>query len=103
MRVKNKSELFAVIANHKAELQRLGLKRVGVFGSFARGDQTEQSDVDMLVEFDPLRKNFDNFMATAIFLENTLGRKVELMTPESLSPHFAPFILREVEYASISS
>ncbi len=103
MRVQNKSQLFALIANHKSELQKLGLKRVGVFGSFARGEQTDQSDVDILVEFDPRHKTLDNFMATALFFEQTFGRKVEIVTPEGLSPHFAPYILREVEYASIGN
>jgi predicted nucleotidyltransferase len=100
MAVKNKSELFSALLKHQARLRQFGVKRCGVFGSFARGMQTGQSDVDLLVEFEPGKKSFDNFMGLAFFLEETIGRKVELVTPESLSPYIGPHILREVEYAS---
>lgn len=100
MSVSNKSEVFSTLRSHVATLERLGVKRCGVFGSFARGDQTSQSDVDMLVEFQPGKKSFDNFMELAFFLEDTLGRRVELLTPESLSPYIGPKILQEVEYAA---
>ncbi len=103
MPVTRKSELFELLLKHRHQLQQLGVKRCGVFGSFARGQQTDQSDVDILVEFEPGKKSFDNFMHLAFFLEETLGRKVELVTPESLSPYIGPHILREVEYASIGS
>ena len=103
MSIRNKSELFDQLLKHKATLDQLGVKRCGVFGSFARGEQTNQSDVDMLVEFEPGSKSFDNFMQLAFFLEETLGRKVELLTPESLSPYIGPHILREVEYAAFGN
>ncbi len=57
----------------------------------------------MLVEFAPGRKTFDNFMQLAFYLEELFGRKVELLTPESLSPYLGPRILREVEYVSLRS
>jgi predicted nucleotidyltransferase len=100
--VNNKSELFGSLLRHQARLKQFGVKRCGVFGSFARGVQSVHSDVDLLVEFEPDKKSFDNFMGLALFLEDTLGRKVELVTPESLSPYIGPRILREVEYASTS-
>jgi predicted nucleotidyltransferase len=100
MSIKNKSELFGALRTHEARLKDYGVKRCGVFGSFVRGMQTDRSDVDILVEFEPGKKSFDNFMHLAFFLEETLGRRVELVTPESLSPYIGPHILREVEYAS---
>jgi uncharacterized protein len=100
MAISNKSELFSALKAHQARLTEYGVKRCGVFGSFARGKQTEYSDVDILVEFEQGKKSFDNFIHLALFLEETLGRKVELVTPESLSPYIGPHILREVEYAS---
>ncbi len=63
----------------------------------------DQSDVDILVDFDPSKKTFGNFMNLAFFLEDIFGRKVDLVTTESLSPHIGPRILDEVEYGSISS
>ena len=100
MIVNTKSELFKTLRDHQTRLKQFGVKRCGVFGSFVRGMQSDQSDVDILVEFEPGEKSFDNFMGLALFLEETIGRRVELVTPESLSPYIGPHILREVEYAS---
>lgn len=101
--IEGKAELFALIGKHEAELKQFGVRRWGLFGSFVRGRPNEESDVDILVEFEQDKKSFDNFMKLASFLEQQLGRRVELVTPESLSPHIGPYILREVEYASSSS
>jgi predicted nucleotidyltransferase len=101
--IEHKTDLFTLLASHQLELENFGVKRWGVFGSFVTGRHNEQSDVDILVEFEPGTKSFDNFMRLAAFLEQQIGRRVELVTPESLSPHIGPHILREVEYASSSS
>jgi predicted nucleotidyltransferase len=103
MPVQNKEEVFGLLRKHSPQLRLYGVKRCGLFGSFVRGKQNEASDVDLLVEFEDGQKSFDNFMRTAFFLEEVLGRKVELLTPESLSPYIGPRILSEVEYASISA
>jgi predicted nucleotidyltransferase len=103
MIVKDKDQVLTLLKAHRRELQKLGVKRCGLFGSFLRGQQNNQSDVDLLIEFAPEQKSFDNFMRLAFFLEDTMGRKVELVTPESLSPYIGPRILREVEYAALDS
>jgi predicted nucleotidyltransferase len=74
-----------------------------VFGSFARGEPSDDSDVDILVEFEPGRKSFDNFLNLAEFLEELFGRKVDLLTPESLNPRFGHYILDEAEHATINA
>lgn len=84
-------------------LLSLGVKDVGLFGSFVTGNQTPESDVDILVEFEPERHSFDAFMDLSFFLEDLLGRRVELVTPEGLSPHIGPHILREVERVAIAA
>lgn len=101
--IERKKDLFTLLAKHQEQLKQFGVKRWGVFGSFARDQQNTRSDVDILVEFEQGKKSFDNFMHLAFFLEEQVGRRVELVTPESLSPHIGPHILREVEYAPISS
>lgn len=68
--------------------KRFCVKRIGVFGSFARGEQKDTSDVDILVEFE--KPTFDNFMNLAFFLEDLFQRKVDLVTPNSLSPYIGP-------------
>ena len=101
--IERKSEIFAQLAKHEEELKSFGVRRWGLFGSFASGRQSNRSDVDILVEFESGKKSFDNFMHLADFLEKQIGRRVEILTPESLSPHIGPHILREVEYASSRS
>lgn len=80
-------------------LRRLGVQRLALFGSVLRGNATAESDVDLLVEFSPGMKTFDNFMDLADLLESTLGRPVNLVTAESLSPFIGPRIQEEAEDA----
>ncbi len=103
MSVTVKEEVISIINDHQKEIRDLGVKRYGLFGSLVREETTEQSDIDILVEFEPGQKTFDNFMKLAFLLEDLLGRDVDLVTAESLSPYIGPHILREVEYASIGS
>jgi predicted nucleotidyltransferase len=77
--------------------ERFHVKRIGLFGSFARGDEKETSDVDIMVEFE--EPTFDNFMKLAFFLEDIFGRSVELVTPDSLSPYLASYVTKEVVWA----
>jgi predicted nucleotidyltransferase len=79
----------------EAEIRRLGVRRLALFGSVARGDARPDSDVDLLVEFSPGKKNFDRFMALCDLLEKILGHRVELVTFEALSPFIGPHILAE--------
>ncbi len=101
MSVRTKEHILSLVHQHRTHLRDLGVRRLGLFGSFARGQQNEDSDIDLLVEFEPGSKTFDNLLQVATLLEELFGRPVELVTPESLSPYIGPAILREVEYVSI--
>jgi predicted nucleotidyltransferase len=98
-----KADIFKILQEHREHIKALGVQRLGIFGSFVRGEQTEQSDVDILVQFAPGKKSFDNFIQLAFLLEELLHRRVELVTVESVSPYIRPYILREVEYVSFSA
>lgn len=102
-RVDTKDTLLERILCEREQLASLGVVSIGLFGSFARGDQHSESDVDVLVEFAPDKHSFDNFMDVSFFLEDLLGRKVEVITPEALSPHIGPHILKEVERVPIAA
>ncbi len=96
--VQNKKSLLQRVLNHRTEIESFGVRRLGLFGSFVREKQVHlNSDVDFLVEFAPSKKTFNNFMELSFYLENLLRRKVELVTPQSLSPYIGPAILKEVE------
>ena len=84
-------------------MPKFGVRKIGIFGSFVRDDATLHSDVDVLVEFDPDRKTFDNFMNLSFFLEDILERRVEVVTTNSLSPHIGLRILASVEYVTDSA
>lgn len=99
--VQTKQDLIGRVRRHRDDLRRLGVRRLGVFGSFQRDAPTEESDVDLLVEFAPGEKSFDHFMSLSFLLEEELGRPVELVTREVLSPHLGPHILNDVEYVEI--
>ena len=99
--VQTKQDLIGRLCRHRGDLRRLGVRRLGVFGSFRRDAPDSESDVDLLVEFAPGEKSFDHFMAVSFLLEDALERSVELVTPEALSPHLGPHILEDVEYVEI--
>ncbi len=96
-KVKTKDDIVHRILGAQQQLALLGVRCIGLFGSFVRSEQTDSSDIDLLVEFLPEKHSFDNFMDAAFLLEDLLGRKVEIVTPEALSPHIGPHILKEVE------
>ena len=96
-------EVINSIQRSGARLISLGVKTIGLFGSFARGEANPESDIDILVEFDSGKRTYDNFIDTCFLLEELLGRKVELVTKEALSPYVKPYVLKEVEYVPLSS
>ena len=101
MSVQMKEHILSLIQEHQSQIRNLGIKRLGLFGSFVRHQQ--DSDIDVLVEFESSCKTFDNFMQVALFLEELFARRIELVTPEALSPYIGPHILREVEYVPLGS
>jgi predicted nucleotidyltransferase len=82
----------------KSEVAReYSVKTIGVFGSVARDEQTERSDIDLLVEFSqPV--GFVTFMRLEQFLSDRLGKKVDLVTPDALKPVIRQDVLSEVIY-----
>ena len=73
---------------------RFGVKSLGLFGSIARGEASPRSDVDILVEFNA--PSFDHYMDLKFYLEERLGRPVDLVLKGSLKPALRERILREV-------
>ncbi|HEV2147600.1 MAG TPA: nucleotidyltransferase family protein [Longimicrobiaceae bacterium] len=95
--VSTKEQVIERIRSAEERIRALGVRRIALFGSFVRGDPGPDSDVDLLVQFDPERKSFDNFMALFDLMEDILQRRVELVTTEALSPFIGPHILHEAE------
>ncbi len=96
----SKDYILSKIKRQKRELQNLGIVRIGLFGSYAREEQSEKSDIDILIEFDPVKENFDNYMSVYDILENLFKNdKIEIVTKNGLSKYIGPTILKEVIYA----
>ena len=96
--VDSKASLIQKLSTNSAEIKDFGVRRLGLFGSFAKGTNiSRDSDVDFLVEFETGKKTYDNFMNLSFYLEELLDRKIELITPQSLSKYIGPHILKEVE------
>ena len=95
----NKDQIKALLTSHRIEICAFGVKEIGLFGSYARSQQHEASDIDLLVDFQEGAENFDNLMNLYDFLEKVFkDEKVEIVTKNGLSPYVGPSILREVEY-----
>ena len=95
--VSNKEGLLSILASHRGNIKDFGVKQLGLFGSFVRDEQRAESDIDFLVDFEPEQYKYRNFINLAYYLEELLGRKVEVVTRSGLSPYLAPHILKEVE------
>jgi predicted nucleotidyltransferase len=98
----NKDFILQTLAAHKLQLAGFGVNQIGLFGSYVRHEANENSDIDLLVDIRKDKKTFNNFLSLNYYLEELFGKKVELITTQSLSPFIGPHILKTVEYAAIA-
>ncbi|MBI2174792.1 MAG: nucleotidyltransferase family protein [Candidatus Omnitrophica bacterium] len=88
MRLKRKTQratgnrIINILREHEDVLKKYKVKRIGLFGSYAKGTQRRKSDIDFLVEFE--QPNFDDFMSLASYLEKLFGKKIDILTPEGV-------------------
>jgi predicted nucleotidyltransferase len=101
--VLNKKNIYEKLEKNTAALRHFGVRQIGLFGSFVRDEGTIESDIDLLVDFEPGKKTFKNFMDLSFFLEELFQRKVELLTRQGLSPYIGPYILKTVENVPLAS
>ena len=94
-----KEEVIKVLREHMDEIRQFGVKRIGIFGSVVRGEAREDSDIDILVEFEEGKKTFDNYMELKFLLEDLFQRKVDLVLANAIKAELRDWILNEVEYA----
>jgi uncharacterized protein len=95
--VTTKKELIEAIHANEEKIKSFGVKKLGLFGSFVHEEQDEDSDVDFLVDFRKKDLNLSNLSGLGYFLEDISGRRVELVTRNSLSKYFGHHILNETE------
>lgn len=95
------TDILNFLAQHKVELRRYNIKRIGLFGSYARNNASENSDIDFLVEYQQGKKSLNNFLELIDFLEMSFHKDVELVTKESVSKYIFPYIEKEIQYVQI--
>lgn len=95
---RSREEVLRLLEQNRERLKRLGVRRLGLFGSCARGEATASSDLDFVVEF--AEKSFDAYMDLKTFLEELFGCRVDLVLTDTIKPRLRPIIQRETVYAS---
>lgn len=94
-----KANIIAVLETHKHQLLKHGVQNVGLFGSYLRNEQSADSDIDLLIDFEQEKENYDNYMAAFDILEKIfVNENVDVVTKNGLSPYIGPNILKEVMY-----
>jgi len=97
-----KEEILKKIKENKGKIRGFGVKRMGIFGSIAKGEGKEDSDIDIVVEFERGKATFKNISGLVDFLERLFGREIDLLTPDGIESirikHVKEEIKAEVEY-----
>ncbi len=92
----NKEHAMALLAQHRDEIARkLSVNHLALFGSNAIGDAREDSDVDVLVEFEG-PATFNGYMDLKFYLEELLGKEVDLVTESGLKPRARPYVEKDL-------
>jgi predicted nucleotidyltransferase len=95
----NKQIIIGQLKQHKPAIEKFGVSSVGLFGSYVRNEQRDDSDVDILIQLKEDKSTLDNFLNVCWLLDELFpGKKVEVATQNGLNKRLRPFILNEVEY-----
>lgn len=90
-------DILNKLLKNRLKIRSFGVKRLGLFGSYAVGTENKKSDIDLLVDFED--KTFDNYMGLKFFLENQFKKRVDLVIRDAIKPQLKPLILKQVKYA----
>ena len=96
--MKTFEQIKNTLTKHKEELrQKYKIKEIGIFGSYVRGEQKKQSDIDILVEFEETADlSLLDFIGIENYLSDVLGIKVDLVEKHTLKPRIGKHVLEEV-------
>jgi hypothetical protein len=90
-------DALALLREHEPEIKkRFGVGKIGIFGSFGRGEVRLDRDVDVLITFRKDGETFNNYMGCKFYLEDLFGRKVDLVMKGAIKKRLKPYILCEV-------
>lgn len=92
--VRNRADIVRRLAKHNMEIKSFKVTRLELFGSAARDELRKRSDIDMLVEFSIL--DTDNYFGLKFFLEDLLGRKIDLVREKAIKPGMMPYVQEDL-------
>ena len=97
--MKTLDEIKQILVEHRIDISdRFGVAQIAIFGSYTKGKQKRRSDLDVLVNFRPNYKTFDNYMDLKFHLEDLLGVRIDLVIKESLKEELKDSVLAEASY-----
>ena len=96
--MQTREDVLRQLQEHQQAMRRLGVRRLGLFGSTVRGESRPSSDLDFLVELE--RNSFDAYMDLKFFLEDLFQCRVDLVLADTIKPRLREGILKETEYVS---
>ena len=94
--IKKSQEILKIIEENRETIRGFGVRSLGLFGSAVRGEASDDSDLDFVVEFE--KKTFDAYMDLKEFLEKLFGCKVDLVIKDAIKPRLREPILKETIY-----
>ncbi len=89
--------ILEFLQNHADELHVMGVRKIGLFGSYVRGEEMPDSDIDILLEMNTA--SYRDYMNVLHFLEDSFGRKVDLGETHLIKDFARPSIMKEVRFA----
>lgn len=94
--MRTRLQTLQVLEDNLDRIKWFGVRQLGIFGSVAREEDSENSDIDVLVDLE--KETFDNYMGLLFYLEDLFGKKVDLAIKNSLKPRIRDRILAETVY-----
>jgi uncharacterized protein len=89
-------QILEILQKNSYLLKKYRVKKIGLFGSCIRDEDTANSDIDLLVDFE--EKTFDNYIELTFELEKIFNRKIDLLTEKGISPYILPYIKNEIQW-----
>ena len=97
-----KQDIFQTIIDNKEAIKSFGVTEIGLFGSYVRDEQTDESDIDILLDYKKEKKTLRNFLDFCDLMEKLFVElKIDVVSKKGLSEFIGPYILKEVEYVKI--
>ena len=94
-----RARILKMLREHDEVLKKYSVRRIGLFGSYAREEQKRGSDIDLLVEFE--KPTYDNFYDLIVYLEKQFRRKVQVLTPAALETMRVKEVARSIRDSTV--